>query len=527
MCGNGRPTRISPRDFDAVILDLDGVVTRTAALHAQAWKRLFDEYLTRHAARAGEAFKPFDIDIDYRSYVDGKPRYEGVRSFLASRGIALPDGTPADDAGLETVCGLGNRKDAYFQESLRQHGVEVYDSTVAFIRSVRSRGLKIAVASSSKNCAAVLEAAQLTNLFEARVDGIEIERLNLQGKPNPDMFLEAAKRLNVEPRRAVVVEDAVAGVQAGRRGGFGLVVGVDRAGHAAALRANGADVVVSDLGTLVPRDTGVGPRITTELPSALDALHEITRRATGQRVAVFLDYDGTLTPIVERAQFAVLSENMKRTVRDLAGRCMVAIVSGRDRVDVEQMVRLDSVFYAGSHGFDISGPGGCRMEHEEGARYVPILRQAETELRQRLQDIEGVIVESKKFAVAVHYRLICDEDLHTVEEVVDTVAASRPTLRKTGGKKVFELRPRLDWDKGQAVRWLLEALGMTGPGVLSMYLGDDLTDEDAFAALAEHGIGIVVETGRRPTHAHYKLRDPAEVEIFLGRLVAAIDSERP
>jgi beta-phosphoglucomutase family hydrolase len=233
--------------LDAFLFDLDGVITRTAAVHAVAWKRLFDEVL---AARAGAAFVPFDLDADYRRYVDGKPRAAGVRSFLAARGITLPPGTPADDAAQDTVHGLGKRKNRYFLAELERHGVRVYDAAVRFVRDVRAHGMRTAVVSSSKNCATILRAARLTALFDVRVDGVELERLGIAGKPAPDMFLEAARRLDVAPARAAVVEDATAGVEAAHRGGFGLVIGIGNAGHAADLHAQGAHLVVADLGEL-------------------------------------------------------------------------------------------------------------------------------------------------------------------------------------------------------------------------------------------------------------------------------------
>ena len=233
--------------LEAFVFDLDGVITRTAAVHARAWKRLFDEYLSSRAVRTGEPFVPFDPDADYRRYVDGKPRQAGVRSFLTSRGIELPRGTPGDDAGQETVHGLGKRKDGYFLELVARDGVEVFDSAVALLREARARGVRTAVASSSRNTAAILRAARLSSLFEVRVDGVDLERFGLAGKPAPDMFLEAARRLGVPPARSVVFEDATVGVEAARAGGFGFVVGVGAAEHAAVLRARGAHAVVADL----------------------------------------------------------------------------------------------------------------------------------------------------------------------------------------------------------------------------------------------------------------------------------------
>jgi beta-phosphoglucomutase family hydrolase len=235
------------RDHDAVLFDLDGVLTRTARVHAAAWKKLFDEFLEQHAARAGEPHAPFDLDTDYRRHVDGKPRYDGVAAFLASRGVELPMGTPADDPGMGSVCALGNLKDRYFLELLGQGAVDTYDGAIALVRALRAQDIKTAVVSASNNCAAVLDAAGIAHLFDTRVDGTHVSRLGLAGKPAPDAFLEAARRLGTPPARAVVVEDAIAGVQAGHAGGFGCVIGVDHGGQAAALRAAGADAVVGDL----------------------------------------------------------------------------------------------------------------------------------------------------------------------------------------------------------------------------------------------------------------------------------------
>jgi len=256
---------LSPRDYDAVLFDLDGVLTRTAKVHAAAWKRLFDGFLEQQAADTGEAFVAFDIDADYRRYVDGKPRYDGVAAFLESRGIELPSGAPEDGPGAQTLHALGNLKDQYFTQQLEQHGVEVYEASIALVRTLRAQEIKTAVVSSSINCAAVLEAAGIAQLFDTRVDGIDIIRLALNGKPAPDAFLEAAQRLKAEPSRAVVVEDAIAGVEAGRAGRFGCVIGIDRGGRSQALREAGADVVVTSLAQV---------KIAAEPPSAWSLVYE-------------------------------------------------------------------------------------------------------------------------------------------------------------------------------------------------------------------------------------------------------------
>ena len=232
--------------FDAAIFDLDGVITFTARVHEAAWKELFDTYLRSREERYGEPFRPF-TDDDYRAHVDGRPRYEGVRTFLASRGIALPHGDPSDPPDAETISGLGNRKDERFRELLRERGVEVDSDAVRFIGELRAQQTRVGVASSSRNTELVLDRAGLTNLFDASVDGVLSARLGLRGKPAPDSFLECLRRLGVsDPRRAMVVEDAEVGVEAGRAGGFGLVLGVDRGGHAAALSEHGADWIVRD-----------------------------------------------------------------------------------------------------------------------------------------------------------------------------------------------------------------------------------------------------------------------------------------
>jgi beta-phosphoglucomutase family hydrolase len=236
-----------PQDYEAVLFDLDGVLTKTAQVHAAAWKKLFDSFLEEQARLSGRQFVPFDIDTDYPLYVDGKPRYDGVTDFLKSRGIDLPWGSPEDDPEKQSVCALGNLKDKYFLLLVNQDGVEPYESSVALVRKLHEQNIRTAVISSSNHSLSVLEAAGISQLFDVRVDGMDITRLNIKGKPAPDSYLEAARRIGVEPARAVVVEDAIAGIEAGRAGLFGCVIGVDRHGHSEALREAGADVVVTDL----------------------------------------------------------------------------------------------------------------------------------------------------------------------------------------------------------------------------------------------------------------------------------------
>jgi beta-phosphoglucomutase family hydrolase len=247
---------ITPERFDAVLFDLDGVLTSTAEIHAAAWKTMFDDYLRKRAAERAEAFRPFEIATDYKLFVDGRPRYEGVRNFLDSRGIKLPQGTPESPPGEKSICGLGNVKDALVQEAIDAGRVQSFPGSIDFARRIKAMGLRTAVVTSSRNCTPVLRAAGIADLFEAQVDGLTIEQQRLRGKPAPDSFLKAAEQLRVSPSRAIVVEDAIAGVQAGQAGRFGLVIGIDRHGDGDALRKNGADLVVTDLSdllTLLPR----------------------------------------------------------------------------------------------------------------------------------------------------------------------------------------------------------------------------------------------------------------------------------
>jgi beta-phosphoglucomutase family hydrolase len=246
-----RPQVGLPDGVRACLFDLDGVLTPTALVHAAAWKEMFDEFLRKRADRTGVSFVPFDPVADYDEYVDGKPRADGIRSFLAARGIVLPEGQPADRPSTDTVIGLGKRKNKLVLSLLKRDGVQPYEGSVRYVKAVRETGRRTAVVSASTNCKQVLVAARIEELFDARIDGIVAARQGLRGKPAPDTFLAGARALGVQPAEAAVYEDALAGVAAGRAGSFGLVVGVDRVGQAAALEARGADIVVRDLADLL------------------------------------------------------------------------------------------------------------------------------------------------------------------------------------------------------------------------------------------------------------------------------------
>ncbi|MEV6371023.1 HAD-IA family hydrolase [Micromonospora musae] len=245
-----------PADVTACLFDLDGVLTQTARVHNAAWTETFDEFLRQRAAATGEPYRPFDPGPDYNRYVDGRPRADGVRTFLASRGIVLPEGTPDDPPEAATVNGIGNRKNVLLLKELRTHGVDVYPGSVTYLKAAAAAGLRRAVVTASANGREVVAAAGLEPLIEERVDGLVARAQGLRGKPEPDSFLAGARMLGVDPSRAAVFEDALAGVAAGRAGGFGYVVGVDRVGQADELRAHGADVVVRDLSELLDEGRG-------------------------------------------------------------------------------------------------------------------------------------------------------------------------------------------------------------------------------------------------------------------------------
>jgi len=260
---------------------------------------------------------------------------------------------------------------------------------------------------------------------------------------------------------------------------------------------------------------------TARLPSALEQFDQLVSQAAGRRWVLFLDYDGTLTPIVERPELAVLPESTRRVVEALARKVHVAVISGRGLADVKRLVGIDGIYYAGSHGFEIEGPGGERLESDAVRPFLPILEQAESELRRRLAGIPGALIERKRYSIAVHYRMADPSRVGEIEAAVEAAAAG---LRRTEGKKVFELQPPVEWDKGKAVLWLAQTLGLGRASDFPVFIGDDRTDEDAFEALQDWGVGIVVRDADRPTQATYALNSPEEVVRFLSRLDATIDS---
>ena len=508
-------TLVDPSRFDAVVFDLDGVITDTASVHRSAWRQLFDEVLDAREPRSTEDLSPF-TDEDYRRTVDGKPRLDGIRSFLASRGFELDE---------DTVVELGERKNRHFLDRLDRDGVEVFASTVELVDRLHLQGLRTAVFSASRNAGPVLERAGLAELFEVRVDGRTAEEHDLAGKPDPAVPLEATHRLSSTPSRTIIIEDAQAGVEAGRRGGFGLVIGVDRGGNADALREHGADLVVSDLAEV---EVATVERALSRVPSARTRWPEVARLLGGRRVVVFLDFDGTLAPIVDDPDEAAAPPRTQETIARLARSCGVAIVSGRDLRDVVARVDVDGLWFAGSHGFELQGPGGEHHEQDAIEAALPALDAAEEELRAALADDDGVRVERKRVAIAVHTRGADASTTTRAETAVERIGGDHSELRVTGGRAVRELRPDIEWDKGTALRWVLDRIvaDQDPRRIVPVYAGDDLTDEDALRTVHGDGIGIVVandEHGDRTTFAHVAVADPDGLRVLLEQLIDLVE----
>lgn len=521
----GQPANLASilrQPLEAVLFDMDGVVTDTAKVHAAAWQHLFDEFLKERADRDGMEYQPFDPRKEYRQYVDGKPRYDGVKSFLDSRRIQLPYGHEDDWPDRETVCGLGNRKDRHFQSWLEDHQVRSYPGTVKLIRELRRAGVKTAVFSASYNSEAVLRNAGVFGLFDAKVDGRDLARLGLPGKPDPAMLLETTGQLGAAPGHSAVLEDSIAGVEAGVAGEFGLVIGVARSDGGEELQRAGAHFLVHDASELILSDNmRLTVKTLSDLPSVWDREEDIRRRVSGKTLAVFLDYDGTLTPIVEDHTRAWLSGDMRAAVAELGKRCTVVIVSGRDLNMLRGLVQLDSVGYAGSHGFEILSPEGSSGSLERGVEFLPELDQVEQELREPLAGIKGHAIERKRFSIALHFRQVAQDDIGKLELILDRVLAGHPSLCLGYGKKVFELKPDIDWNKGYAVLWLLDRLGLDRPEVIPLYIGDDLTDEDAFQVLAGRGLTVAVRDNEtRQTAADFSVTDTTDVNRFLKMLAS-------
>jgi alpha,alpha-trehalase len=501
----------------AAIFDLDGVITDTANTHAKAWKLMFDQYNERRQNEGKEPYETFTIENDYIQYVDGKPRYMGVKDFLSSRNIELPFGNPEDTPDMETVCGLGNMKNKMFLETVKNEGVEILEENVRKAKEWKKAGIRTAIVSSSKNCRMILQAVHLEDLFETRIDGLISAEKNYKGKPAPDIFVKAAENLGIAPADALIVEDALAGVEAGRNGRFGLVIGIAKEEQEEEMKQYGADIVVENLAHLPVNIVRL--RAPEKLNSALAYFKEIRQQYKDHDVYLFLDYDGTLTPIVEDYKAAFLSDDMRDLIRSFSKIRPTAVITGRDLQDIRELVKLDELHYAGSHGFELIGPDGFIFENEEAKKSLKKIAEAADRIKEATSLIDGIKFERKKFALAVHYRQVAEHLESKVKKIVYDIIDQYPEIKSGKGKKVIELKPNFDWHKGKSLRILLERmLRNTSNEAFIFYIGDDITDEDAFFEVLDDGTGILVGDHGQKTYAGYHLNDVDEVKIFLIKL---------
>ncbi|WP_083395410.1 trehalose-phosphatase [Rhodococcus koreensis] len=499
---------IDLRHHGAVVFDLD-VVVDTEAARTAACADVLDAFLSRRAGEGGVDRGPFR-DRDYHRFFEGRTTAAGITDFLTSRGVSLSRGVRGAAADEHTVAGLCARVRQHFRARIARDGVPCVESTVALVRRLRGLGVGTAVFSAGGDVKDVLAAVGIDDLFPIGVD---------EAAPR-----NAAAQLGAPLASAVVVtacEDSVADAS---RAGFALVVAVGRSERTDVLRSRGADVVVGNLSEVELRACD---RRLSEIPDAMTSRHELTALLRVRRPAIFLDFDGTLADIVPDPAAAALVDGAAAALSRLAAECPVAVISGRDLADVRERVGMSGIWYAGSHGFELAGPAGQRYENPGALAAVPVLDRVAPVLVERLQHIPGVLVERKRFTVAVHYRNVPAEHVDEVAAAVYDVGGREEALRVTGGRKVIELRPDVEWDKGRALQWILEHVVDAG-STLPIYIGDDLTDEDAFDAVSAEGVGIVVrcrEAADRRSAAQFAVNAPTQVRELLERLADLLDRD--
>lgn len=507
--------------IDAIILDLDGVVTDTASLHEQAWKTTFDSFLTDLSKKMSQPFQAFTHD-DYLVYLDGKPRFRGAQDFLHSRGIDLPSGYHDDPSGFFTVSSIANQKNRLYFRYIDEQGVSVFPDTRAMLAKWKIQGYKLALISSSRSCHYIIDRAGLSGAFDTIVDGNDLITMRLNGKPHPDMFFYAADKLGSKYERTAIIEDAVSGIEAGKKGNFAATIGIARSGNAQLLLDHGADKVVVSL-----RELSNPPqaREIQDVPLLDLLMEDFFSNCQFNKTAIFLDYDGTLTPIVSRPEDARLSSLTRGLLEQLSQKCIVAVISGRDRSEIETIVNIPTLYYAGNHGFDIKGPGNTSYIHPSVSTIQPYLSRAENYISESLSSIPGILIERKRFSIAIHYRMVDSRDVEKIQNDLAIICDTIDGFKITTGKKVFEFQPDVSWNKGDAVLWLIEKIlpiSHLSPDYTFIYMGDDITDEDAFREVAEIGIPILVGSHGAMTAAKYHLENVSQTIDFLQKLTNTI-----
>ncbi len=501
----------------AIVVDMSGVLANTDSTSRAAWESVFKDFFKANNSRQ------FFSSEDYDTYIKDKPKYHRVKNFLNSKNISLPFGDQNDSAGNDSACSVENKKMKVFKHLLEESGMQIYENAVKNIKLWKEKGLKAAVVSSDETFKKAFDSAQLSHLFEVKIDGTASRKLGLKEKPEADLYLEATKRLELAPESCIFFDDTVSGLQAGSKANFGLVIGVNRGENRKLFSENGADMVIESFDELdLFNDPEIEAWFSHPIPRFASEYVKIGEVVFGKTPVLFLDYDGTLTPIVQRPEDAVLSTEMQEVLKECASMFAVAAVSGRDMDDLRSRINIDNLIYAGSHGFRISGPDGMYMEHEKSQEILPELNKMEDKLNQVFHGtVSGVQVERKRYAIAIHYRNAQEEDIPFIKKKVSEIVENSTGFKAGEGKKILEIKPDIEWHKGKAVLWILEKLKLTDKNkYIPIYIGDDVTDEDAYESLKDWGIGIQVGPGAKPTAARFRLKNVYQVRIFLKELVS-------
>ena len=502
----------------AVIFDIDSILD-TAWVHQTAWKTTIDEFL-----QTGYNDQPVMTEDEYDRFFVRKPRYERIKNLLESRQITLSYGGDEDSPGQKSIGALENQKAKIFNEILLTAEVKLIDKVIRRITEWKNSGIKTAVVSLDENFRNVSCTEEIRRLFDIMIDATTAKKTGLKDKPEADLFMEAVRQLGLAPEQCAVFDSTVGGLRAASKANFGLVAGIPGDHNNRELNENGADVVIDEFDAFdLLNDQEVQARFRQPFPRFASEYTKIGEIVQGKTPVIFLDFDGTLTPIVKHPEDAYLSDEMQEIIKACAARLKVAVVSGRDMDDLKKRVMLDNVIYAGSHGFRISGPGGLYREHEKTAEILPLLDDTEQKLEQLFSGrFKGVKIERKRYAIAVHFRNAAKEDIPGIREKVFEFVDNTAGLKTGEGKMIIELKPDIEWHKGKAVKWILEKLGMDDrSSYLPVYIGDDVTDEDAYKELADEGISIQVGPGAEPSAARFRLRNIYHVRILLKELAQA------
>ncbi len=491
----------------AYIFDLDGVLTQTHDLHARAWNKLFQEFLLKRRQEShnkNEDLHDYDAKKDYQNLLDGKPRLEGIKSFFKSRNIPIEE---------KLIVDLGEKKNIFYQELLEREGPHLARESVSFIQKLKEHNIPMAVVSSSRNCRLILKMAGIDDYFKVIIDPQIAESKHLRGKPRPDYFIEAAQKLNKQQNECAIVEDSLAGIKAGKDGHFKKVYAIklDKDKQAMEkLKAEGADQVLSSLWEIKEAQELL------TLPDALDVFKSIFPENEKKNYFLFLDFDGTLSPIVAEPEKARPLEGIKEIVQRCSELSPVCIITGRDTEVIKKLLPLTDIYYAACHGFEITGPKGYHYELPEALALIPAFDRAQHLLTLRLSGMEGLIIERKKFGLAFHYRKMgSDSVIATLKKEIQEYCLNHPEFRFQLGEKVIEIQPHLNWDKGKALLKLYQVLNLKMKDTPPLYLGDGNTDEDAFREMRECGIPVLASIEVRPTLARYHLKGPEEAKKFL------------